>query len=649
MKSCRSHRALEGYELCIHTCGCKNIATLRPRLREGGSYPRHAVSRGLHPHCNAECPGNGAFERGSARTSRTRNLTRSEIIEYLPRAHATNELRRLRLPALTAYEIETISASNNEDEGEQADVEIEMSEEAEMDVDEAVSGPSSLQMDAITSQTHRRAAHLAQSEQHSSSHGWSKEPSTEIHGQPWSSYPPSLLHSSLKHRSTSSASGSTSLSRDNWYPLEPSEEIRFDILYVPDPTRAMKRKDAERDLAWATREITQVQFDAIKDLSEFVYKKGKTENLVKVLVSEWLWVILQMDDFEGGSVFNLSYMTWEDFRQTVLHPQERSAEWNMIGSKHCVIGGIDYSIDHRSPQNKYRLSAEEFRIYQAHIYLLANQVQFWPPIEQVRSSASKWPTLCHLRIIAANQNRFTPSTIRLTEESEIPPNAVLKRSHSECGLHVILPDAKSAERSWTYLKRHIHDDEFWMAQEYVPSLDDIGEWRVIIIGGMILSVVHTYKAKQEKDVIWMGAPVDTFLSLDEVYQLMQGAHRPTTAAEWRRSIVNPQSGTNVVRQFAKREFHQFVIDLWKELVLRETRSSGSKPPIAIFCRMDIGIKIGPGNHERPEYFVNEVERTLTTSLWPISHMFRTSMGTMADTFAMILRQWLRGVRNAYIL
>ncbi|KIK21077.1 hypothetical protein PISMIDRAFT_24004 [Pisolithus microcarpus 441] len=84
---------------------------------------------------------------------------------------------------------------------------------------------------------------------------------------------------------------------------------------------AVSRREADTDLAWATREITHGQFEAIKYLTGFVYKQRETKTGVKVRVTEWLWVILQMDDYDKA--------------------------WNKLASKDGIIGGIDYSIDYR--------------------------------------------------------------------------------------------------------------------------------------------------------------------------------------------------------------------------------------------------------------------------------------------------------------
>ena len=131
----------------------------------------------------------------------------------------------------------------------------------------------------------------------------------------------------------------------------------------------------------------------------------------------------------------------------------------------------------------------------------------------MRRTADKWTTICHLQMIAQNAGRYAPRTTVLKVGEEIPPGTVLKRSHSECGDHVVLPSAKPRYRTWEYLNAVTSEGTFWMAQEYVESLEAIGEWRVLIVGGRIIAVMHTYKATNGK---WGGTPTEAFLTLDEV-------------------------------------------------------------------------------------------------------------------------------------
>lgn len=82
--------------------------------------------------------------------------------------------------------------------------------------------------------------------------------------------------------------------------------------------------------------------------------------------------------------------------------------------------------------------------------------------------------------------------------------------------------------------------------------------------------------------------------------------------------------------------------------MRETKDTGAKPSLCVFCRLDIGIRIDPSGRSQPEYFVNEVERSQNTSLC-LYHFVGKTMGTFADTFAMVLKRWVMDMRNPYIL
>lgn len=122
--------------------------------------------------------------------------------------------------------------------------------------------------------------------------------------------------------------------------------------------------------------------------------------------------------------------------------------------------------------------------------------------------------------------------------------------------------------------------------------------------------------------------------------------RFNTSQTWRDFLVNPDDGTHLIREAAQREFEDFVLGVWNQLVLMESRIIGGKTSKAIFCCINVGIRLGEG--ELPEYFVTDVECTPPTGLWLRGHNHNT-MDTMADSFATVFRKWLGDARNAYIL
>ncbi|KAF8126193.1 hypothetical protein EV363DRAFT_1453206 [Boletus edulis] len=146
--------------------------------------------------------------------------------------------------------------------------------------------------------------------------------------------------------SVGSSNGRSIHSSDAWYPAVVSEDWKFEILYIPDTSRGMSRKEATLNLGWTTRDITPAHFQCIKHLTGLVYKNSTTKDSIKVLVTEWLWMLLQMDLFENGEVFDVQFMPWQDFRAIVLNPTDHTEGWNRLAMVDCIIGGIDYSVDH---------------------------------------------------------------------------------------------------------------------------------------------------------------------------------------------------------------------------------------------------------------------------------------------------------------
>ena len=89
------HRKMAGYEVCIHTCGCKGRKSSPLWLRNGGACSRHAADQDLHPMCETNCPGQWAYIPGAPRAVRTREPTVEEIEKYLTSEEAHQELVRL--------------------------------------------------------------------------------------------------------------------------------------------------------------------------------------------------------------------------------------------------------------------------------------------------------------------------------------------------------------------------------------------------------------------------------------------------------------------------------------------------------------------------------------------------------------------------
>jgi len=143
---------------------------------------------------------------------------------------------------------------------------------------------------------------------------------------------------------------------------------------------------------------------------------------------------------------------------------------------------------------------------------LSRLLYVWPPVQQVNGIGSKQQLVYHLDIIAVKTSSLRPVTKVLKVGDSLPKDAVIKRSHSDCGQHVLMPNESG--RDWFNLNQYPKvPGATWFAQAYVPTLRKLGEWRVFIIGGRPIYTVHT-KYHEGKST-WSWEPVDSFYSLRE--------------------------------------------------------------------------------------------------------------------------------------
>jgi len=110
-----------------------------------------------------------------------------------------------------------------------------------------------------------------------------------------------------------------------------------------------------------------------------------------------------------------------------------------------------------------------------------------------------------------------------------------------------------------------------------------------------------------------------------------------------KSVANPVEGDLKTRLEAKNEFKQFAMKTYKELYEIESKLLMATSSICVFCRLDIGLITKDG---QVNYFVNEVERTQTASLWSNSAKAgskRSKVGLFGSTFSESFYKWLSSI------
>jgi hypothetical protein len=116
--------------------------------------------------------------------------------------------------------------------------------------------------------------------------------------------------------------------------------------------------------------------------------------------------------------------------------------------------------------------------------------------------------------------------------------------------------------------------------------------------------------------------------------------------ENRQKLWNPVEGDIKTRHNAREEFQNFAKTVYEALYRIESRSINARSSLSIFCRLDIGLI---ANQSEINYFVNEVERTATASLWSngLVGSAQSKIGIIGTTFAIALHKWLTITANPY--
>jgi hypothetical protein len=115
-------------------------------------------------------------------------------------------------------------------------------------------------------------------------------------------------------------------------------------------------------------------------------------------------------------------------------------------------------------------------------------------------------------------------------------------------------------------------------------------------------------------------------------------------------VCNPALGSVDTRDRGEQQFRKFVMDTYDELCKIESKQLLAKSSITIFARFDVALIEDPGA-QRVTYFVNEVERTQTMTLWSNRLRAKSSTaptGILGWTLAESLYKWLCTITDSSI-
>ncbi|KAF8135539.1 hypothetical protein EV363DRAFT_1396027 [Boletus edulis] len=223
----------------------------------------------------------------------------------------------------------------------------------------------------------------------------------------------------------------------------------------------------------------------------------------------------------------------------------------------CILGRIDYTIEHSDRHSLYGIANGDQETYESSLSILMSCVG-------------------------------TPhtQTTQLMVDQPLPIDTVLKQTKSNCRADVIFTEVKelASKRKWEFLKVHTTSrGQVWISQEFILTLHSLEKWiRVYLVGGHIFNIIHTI----DEEHIFTGTGVDRLVligMLTDLYDrdLWHNQHAVLVPCT---HIINSDDS----------HYHNHVKGL------EELSRDGH------FYFDERGV---------PYYFVNEVERTLTTSLF----------------------------------
>lgn len=157
-------------------------------------------------------------------------------------------------------------------------------------------------------------------------------------------------------------------------------------------------------------------------------------------------------------------------------------------------------------------SPAQLRRYLCGLQMLESIMPVWPPSREMLHASIKFNVIVNLDQISSGMvNSPRPQTTLLSraDASQSFEGWILKREGSDCNRHVLLP-GKVDPFNLPLDKGHFR----WLKQSYVPTLQKLGEWRIVLVDCQPLWVVHTAPGNRQEELVFLHR--DAGLTLAEM-------------------------------------------------------------------------------------------------------------------------------------
>lgn len=176
-------------------------------------------------------------------------------------------------------------------------------------------------------------------------------------------------------------------------------------------------------------------------------------------------------------------------------------------------------------RSSYKLTTDDIAKYMTSIRVLSAYTKIWPNVEELIKCANKVELSANLDAVASETTNTPRPKLHLVTSiadsagrrkyhipDQFPEYFVIKRTHSEVGAHVLLPDIEDGIKKVKVHQPIDIPDAQWFMQSWAHFIREAGEIRMFFVGMTHVYSVHTVKKPGDSDLTFVY--VETVAPLD---------------------------------------------------------------------------------------------------------------------------------------
>ncbi|KAG6847037.1 hypothetical protein H0H93_010513, partial [Arthromyces matolae] len=337
----------------------------------------------------------------------------------------------------------------------------------------------------------------------------------------------------------------------------------------------------------------------------------KWERTTMVLIEEQTlfvaFLMMRVDDFD------VTLMPFHQFKKEIISGNHSPP----LLQAQLILGSADTTVDFLEPACPFGFTPTTFYKYWVRITKLAETKVVYPnPTESLYAGSKVFYIQEYAKISKSSPFEIPVMFVfKPVKNQTLHPNVVYKRSFSDCSKGVfvatdaeqhqailtkMLEQNKAMQATYGKLKSKLPLACCWWAMPFNPLLKYVGELRVEIMGGVIVSVTETRVSPGPPQLIAVHE-VRHVTPLDMIKY-----PEPT-------NLGDPDVNIRLLKR-SHAIFERYVYQLfWDIIQVREKQFPGVRSELRSFARFDIAVWKGPDGLYH--YVLNEIEMGVTSMLF----------------------------------